>query len=189
MHTGYARPVADSQGQPPALIRPLLALVPGGVAGVATSLLQTVVPAPWSALVNAASPWLAVAFFAGAFLARDRLALYVGLATCSGEVLGYYTTAAIRGFPVSDQTIIFWLVCGAVAGPVIALLGRQWRTATPLAGFVAIGALAACFLLEAIRYGAQLHYASRAELFVAIAALLLATGALVRPSRRWPTPA
>jgi Family of unknown function (DUF6518) len=163
-------------------VLPGLAL--GSITGTATSLLQTVLGVPWSALVNSASPWLAVAFIAGALATSPVLAPGAGVAACAGEVLGYYVTAAARGFPVSSSSITFWLVSGVVGGAVLGIIGRWWRVGMTRTRLIASGALAGCFFLEALRYALVLHYTSRAALFVVVAVLVLAIGTFVRPKRQ-----
>lgn len=159
------------------------AVLLGLLTGVATSLLQGVLGVPWVALVNAASPWLAVAFIAGALVPVRGLAAGAGAATCAAEVVGYYVTAAARDFPAANTTIAFWILCGIAAGSVFAEIGRMWRSGSPRVSLTASGALGACFLLEAIRYATVLHYGSRSALFTAVAVAIPVLGLLVRASR------
>ncbi len=138
---------------------------------------------PWAALVNAASPWLAVAFVAGALVPVRGLAAVAGAATCTAEVVGYYVTAAARGFPAANATIAFWTLCGIAAGAVLAEVGRMWRSSDPRVSLAASSAPGACFLLEAIRYATVLHYGSRAARFTVVAIAIPVLGLLVRASR------
>jgi ABC-type thiamin/hydroxymethylpyrimidine transport system permease subunit len=166
------------------LMRPLaVAMMLGLSAGVATSLLQGFFTAPWSALVNAASPWLAVAFLAGALVPRPGLAALAGAVTCTAEVVGYYLTAAARDFPAAGSTIVLWIVCGIIAGPVLAEAGRLRSEGGMLVRLASSGTLGACFLLEAIRYATVLHYDSRAALFSLVAVTVVVLGVLMKPTR------
>ena len=187
LHTEYGESVTSAAHDRDRLAPfgwPLAVVVSMGLlTGAATSLLQGVLTAPWSALVNAASPWLAVAFVAGALVPRRGLAALAGAATCTSEVAGYYLTAAARDFPAAASTILFWIVCGVIAGPVLAEVGRMWRAGGFLVRLAASGALGACFLLEAIRYATVLHYDSRAALFAVVAVVLVILGVLIRPVR------
>src|ERR1700761_9222504 len=58
------------------------AVVIGAAVGVLTSFAQAWLPAPWSALANSASPWLAGGFAAGALQAPRGAAVAAGLSAC-----------------------------------------------------------------------------------------------------------
>jgi hypothetical protein len=187
VHTGYGDAVFTFDRRrdgTASLVGPIAAAVLLGlITGVATSLLQGVLPVPWVALVNAASPWLAVAFIAGALVPVRGLAAVAGAATCAAEVVGYYVTAAARDFPAANTTIAFWILCGLLGGSLFAEIGRMWRSGSPRVSLMASGALGACFLLEAVRYATVLHYGSRAALFTVVAVAIPLLGLLVRASR------
>jgi Family of unknown function (DUF6518) len=162
----------------------------GLLTGVATSLLQGVLRVPWAALVNAASPWLAVAFIAGALLPVRGLAAVAGAATCVAEVIGYCATASARGIPAASTTIAFWILCGIAGCSLLAEIGRLWRRGGPRVSLTASCALGACFLVEAIRYATVLHYGSRAALFTVVAVAIPVLGRLLvrRQGLGSPTP-
>lgn len=184
VHTGYA--VVMRSGLSPRTLSPTgtlgLAAVLGLSMGAATSLLQAVLPEPWSALVNAASPWLAVAFIAGAFASTSGIAALAGATTCAGEVIGYYLAASARGLSSSESTVLFWILCGLVGGPILAVAGRACRGGNGLTRLAAAGVLATCFFVEALRYQFVLHYGSRAALFTVIGVAVLILRGLVRPT-------
>ena len=154
--------------------------------GALTSVLQAQLNFPWLALVNSASPWLAVAFAAGAMWRGYRPAAVAGLATCVGEVAGYYLTAAIRGYQAGAGFVLFWTACGLVGGPLFGLAGCLWRGACahrPRACGVSTAAVPAAFLAEGlVGYGVRLHDLGSAILFVLIG--VLAALALGWPGRR-----
>ncbi|RKS77691.1 hypothetical protein CLV35_1385 [Motilibacter peucedani] len=152
----------------PTLLR---AAVVGLVVGAATSWAQTVLHGPWSALANAASPWVAPAFVVGVLAPTLALALPAGALLCVAEVAGYYLTAGARGFPVGAH-VSTWAVLGLVAGPVFAGAGWLCRQG-PSVGWRAVGAAAvpAILLAEAARYAVVLHYRGEAALFAVLAAV------------------
>lgn len=174
-------------------LRPaLVALVMGAAAGIATSFLQAGLDFPWLALVNAASPWLTIAFVAGALQPRLGTAVFVGLAATALEVVGYYVTADLRGFGVSAHYLVLWSLCAVIGGPVFGVAGHTWRRAAPDGLGVAL--LVAAYASEAlISYHLRLGYESAAVLFGAIALLLAAALGAHRsqhlPLARWLVPA
>lgn len=152
----------------------LMALAMGVAVGVVTSLLQANLDYPWLALVNAASPWLTTAFVAGALQSRLSAALLVGAAATMLEVVAYYVTADLRGFGVSMNYVMLWLLCAVVGGPIFGAAGNAWRRAAPAGSGGAL--LVAAYASEAVvAYHFRLGYSATAWLFGALA-LLLAVG-------------
>jgi hypothetical protein len=151
--------------------------------GSATAVLQGVLSVPWAALANAASPWLAAAFVAGVLAARHGVAAVAGAVTCVGAVLGYYLTAVLRGGSAAESTVFVWVLCGIIAGPVLGEAGQAWKRGRTLTRLLASSLLAACFLLEGLRYEVVLDYGSRAVLFGVIAAAIAVAGIVIRPPR------
>ncbi|WP_016910188.1 DUF6518 family protein [Streptomyces xiaopingdaonensis] len=101
-----------------------LALAAGLAAGALTSFGQTVLPGGWHALVNSASPWVAVAFLVGLRApGRWRGAAAAGLLSQVGLVAGYFVTAEFRGFSSGMSSVLVWIVAGVVAGPVHGAAG------------------------------------------------------------------
>jgi hypothetical protein len=139
-------------------------------------------------LVNAASPWLTVAFVAGALQSRLSTAAVVGAAATMLEVVAYYVTADVRGFGVSHTYVVLWSLCAVVGGPIFGAAGQIWRRAAPAGLGAAL--LAAAYASEAVVvYHVRLGYSSTAWLFGALALLLaLALGWHCRQYRaltRW----
>jgi Family of unknown function (DUF6518) len=100
--------------------------------------------AGWSSDVSLLSaPWLVLPFVAGATQRVPRRAALLGLACTYAALLGYglmtlspvehahFTAATIRGFFVSERSV---LVGGIVTGPLFGWFGQQWRTRRALAG-------------------------------------------------------
>jgi hypothetical protein len=158
--------------------RPLAAaaaVVIGVVVGSATSFAQARLNLPWLALANSASPWLLGGFVAGALQTRRTAAVVAGLGTCVLEVVGYYVTAAARGYPVNRGEIVFWVVCAVFGGPLFGWAGWAWWRAADRLSPLGAGLAPATFLAEAIgTYELRLHYQSTVVLYVAIGLALLA---------------
>jgi Family of unknown function (DUF6518) len=147
----------------------VLALVVGLAVGALTSILQKYLDSPWLALVNSASPWLAPAFAVGAAGRRVRDSALAGFVACAAELLGYYATAELRGFPAGDGILLFWTVCGVIGGPLFGAAGLLWREGSGRLRGLGPALLGGAFLAEAgISYGWTLHYYSSAVLFAAI---------------------
>ena len=98
----------------------------------------------WSTDISLLSaPWLVLPFVAGATQRVPRRAAVLGLACTYAALLGYglmtlspvehahLNAAAIRGFLVSERTV---LVGGVVTGPLFGWFGQQWRTRRAIAG-------------------------------------------------------
>jgi hypothetical protein len=124
----------------------VLAVAAGCAVGVATSFGQAHLDGVLNAFVNSASAWL-VAPFAVGFAVRGRgtpFAAGIGLLTCVLQVVAYYATAELRGFPASHAEIAFWAICALAGGPVFGAAGSRWRVdgaggATLGAAFIAEG--------------------------------------------------
>jgi hypothetical protein len=163
----------------------------GLVTGAVTSVLQKYLGFPWLSLVNAASPWLAPAFVAGALQRRPGVAAVAGLGTCLFELLGYYLTTAVRGYYASGGhgILLFWTACAVVGGPVFGSAGSLWRQAPARLRGLGTSVLTAAFLAEAlVAYAWRLHYWSSAVLFAVVGVVLFAVlGRRERhlPAARW----
>jgi hypothetical protein len=106
----------------------------------------------WSSDVSLLSaPWLVLPFLSGATQRLPRRAALVGLACTYAALLAYglmtlspvehahITAATVRGFVVSERTV---LVGGIVTGPLFGWFGQQWRTRRAITGaLVTAGAL------------------------------------------------
>lgn len=96
---------------------------------------QTVSPDALAPLFNSAAPVVAIA---AAALAGRRPWQAVALAAVAGPatMVGYYGTAALRGFDVSSTWVIFWCTAGvavgaAMGGAVWLLRSRAGRAPAP----------------------------------------------------------
>jgi hypothetical protein len=159
-------------------IRPSLALLMGlalgAAVGVATSFAQAGLSGNWAALANAASPWLVAPLIAGALPASRKWAITAGLLACAMEVAGYYIATPLRGFPINESEIVFWLACAVFGGPAFGWAGWASRRGTVRERPVGAAMLPAAFFGEAIgAYAIRLHYRGDAILFGVIGLLLL----------------
>jgi hypothetical protein len=164
----------------------LVAVVVGLIVGVSTSVLQTYLDRPWASLVNAASPWLAPAFLLGLLVPRLRAAVVGGLVVCLSELVGYYVTAELRGFPAGSSLLVFWGACAVIGGPIFGGAGWAARHGPERFAGLAAATLPAAFLAEAVMaYAIRLGYDSSAVLFGAIGIVLAVVLALRsgRPAR------
>jgi hypothetical protein len=151
------------------LIRMAAILVVGLGVGIATSLLQPELRAPWLSLANAASPWLTPMFFLGAFRRRPWGAALVGATTGLLELLGFFAIAAVRGDASAHSLVLFWVACALLGGPIFGLAGwLWWRGPRVLSAFGGALLPAAFFAEAAVIYGWRLHYLPSAILFVAV---------------------
>ncbi|GAA1664018.1 DUF6518 family protein [Fodinicola feengrottensis] len=114
------------------LLRSAIAVVIGLLLGIATSLLQTVLPAAVSPLANSGAPWaLAGILVAYLFRRTGWEAVALGVFVLAGEVAGYYLTTVLRGFDVSFAAIGFWLVAAVVFGAIGGLAAGLLRGESP----------------------------------------------------------
>jgi hypothetical protein len=176
LNTGEAvRPRPTRSGTGGGAVAGLGAAVAIGLAiGVVTSFAQAWLAAPWSALANSASPWLAGGFAAGALQARRGTAVTAGLSACVLEVVSYYVASVARGFSVSHVSIIFWTVCALAGGPLFGLAGWACRHGTGRARAIGAAFLPGTFIAEALgAYLPRLHYGVDAALYLVIGAVLL----------------
>jgi hypothetical protein len=181
MSTRYSAP-ALTRDRPNTAVAATAAAAIGIVVGIVTSFAQAQLHTPWAALANSASPWLLGGFAAGALQTRRIAAVVAGLGTCVLEVVGYYVTAAARGYPVNRGEIVFWVVSAVFGGPLFGWAGWTWWRAADRFRPWGAGLAPATFLAEAIgTYELRLHYQSTVVLYVAIGLVLLAVVTL--PSR------
>lgn len=167
-----------------------LRLAAAAVAGVAvgslTSFGQTHLEGTLNPLVNSASAWLVVPFLVGALMRSPPWGALAGVLACSLQVVGYYVTSDLRGFPVNTSIVVFWTVCAIVGGPLFGAGGHLWRDGRDRLAGPASTLLPAVFLAEGIwLYGIVLGYVGSAVLWSAIGAALALV--LTRRSRalRW----
>ncbi|WP_091729836.1 DUF6518 family protein [Nocardioides scoriae] len=100
-------------------------LVVAGLAGAATSLLQTVLPAAVASFANSAGSWCLVAWLLARPAGSAPRGAAVAVLALVALVAGYYAVAHLRGFSVSPGSVGFWLVAAATVGPVLGV-GAVW---------------------------------------------------------------
>jgi hypothetical protein len=146
-----------------------IVMIVGLGVGCATSFGQTHLSLPWHSLVNSASPWLVAAFAMGAVQRRAGPAVAAGTAVMVLELVGYYGTSHLRGFPVGSSILVFWAACAVVGGPIFGVGGWAWRRGPERYSPLGAALVPAAFVGEGlVAYGAYLHYTTSAVLFVAI---------------------
>jgi hypothetical protein len=73
---------------------------------------------------------------------------------------GYLLATELRGLSMSSTFVLFWLVCGALGGPILGLAGSWLRHDTAWRAALAVAALAGLLLGEAV-YGLTVVAACR----------------------------
>jgi hypothetical protein len=162
----------------------VLTLIAGLATGALTSFGQSHLNGTLGPFVNSVSAWLIVPFLLGTLMRTPRGAAAAGLTAALLQLVGYYVTARLRGYPAGGSIIVFWTACAVLGGPLFGLAahlgwrgGRRWRG-------IGLAALAAVFLAEGV--WAYLHEQRRygaAGLWIGIAlglALLIPRGRELR---------
>jgi Family of unknown function (DUF6518) len=171
----------------PIWLRAALVVAVGLAVGALTSFGQTYLGGALNAFVNSASAWLVAPFFLGAVMPTRRTAAAAGLTAALAQLLGYYATAHLRGYPTGGAIVAFWSACALMGGPLFGAGGHLWRNGGGLR-FAGLGAalLPAAFLAEGLWvYLHELHYYATAALWIGIGlalAVLLPSGLI---QRRW----
>ncbi len=141
--------------------------------GSLTSFGQSHLEGTLNPLVNSASAWLVVPFLVGALMRSPSSGALAGVLACSLQVVGYFVTSELRGFPASSSYVVFWMVCAIVGGPVFGAGGQLWRGGRERLTGPASTLLPAVFLAEGIWvYGTVLGDAGSAVLWLAIGVAL-----------------
>ncbi|HEX3804990.1 MAG TPA: DUF6518 family protein [Solirubrobacteraceae bacterium] len=164
--------------------RGALTVTAGLAVGVLTSFGQTYLNGTLGPFVNSVSAWLIAPFLLGLLMRTPRGGAAAGLAAALLQLLSYYVTAHLRGYPAGGTIVVFWAVCAVLGGPLFgfaAYVGR--RGARPWHG-IGLSALSAVFLAEGIwTYVHELHSYGAAGIWVGIAlgiALLIPRGRELR---------
>jgi Family of unknown function (DUF6518) len=160
-----------------------VAVLAGAAVGVATNLLQGVLPGSFNSLANAGSVWVVAAFVAGALIVVPRrLAAVAGACTQVGAVVGYYGYAGLGRGGVGDLSApTVWLVLGLVAGPIFGLAGSWWRRGSMRERVIGAGVLGAVFCMDGLWHLVVLDYYESGWGFLAFGAVIpIALG------RSWP---
>lgn len=160
-------------------LRLVAAAAAGVVVGSLTSFGQTHLEGTLNPLVNSASAWLVVPFLVGALMRSPSSGALAGVLACSLQVVGYFVTSELRGFPASSSYVVFWTACAVVGGPLLGAGGQLWRSGHERLARPASTLLPAVFLAEGIwLYGIVLGY-------VGSTVLWLATGAALALALTW----
>ena len=155
-------------------LRVAVVVATGLAVGALTSVGQKYLDGSLNAFVNSASAWLIAPLVVGSFMATRRGAVAAGLAVCSLQLVGYYATAALRGYSADGGILLFWAVCALVGGPLFGAAGHLWRTGGPRIRGLGATALPAAFLAEGLWiYLHELHYGVTGALWIAIGLVLL----------------
>lgn len=153
----------------PATFGVVAAALVGVAVGILTSVGQGYLPLTLNPLVNSASAWLVAPFVIGVIMPTWRTAAFTGLVACLTQLVGYYVTANVRGFPAGDGIVLFWTVCGLVGGPVFGAAGHLWRAGpTWLRGLGGVTLPSAFFAEGLWIYLVELHSPPRTALWLAI---------------------
>jgi hypothetical protein len=87
--------------------------------GAVTSYLQTVLPHVLAPLANSAGSWCAVAFLLALRSRRVVEGAATGALALFALVSGYYVSAHLRGFGVSEASVAFWCAAAMTVGPAL----------------------------------------------------------------------
>ncbi|MFJ5226689.1 DUF6518 family protein [Streptomyces sp. NPDC088400] len=153
------------------------ALGGGLVLGVLTNLAQGWLHTPWDQIPNSGAVWSAVAFVAGALLARwasPHVVAVTGLLAEVGLVVGYYGYAEFGRGGMGDFAYpLVWLTLACVAGPLLGVAGSWWRRGhTARRRVIGLASLAGVFGMEGIHYAWVLHYTTQAWTCLAVVLLV-----------------
>jgi hypothetical protein len=166
--------------------RAAVVLATGLAVGALTSVGQTHLSGALNAFVNSASAWLVAPFLLGRSMTTRRGAAATGLAVALAQLVGYYLTAHLRGYPAGGAIVLFWGACALVGGPLFGAGGHLWRTGKPSVSGIGATLLPASFLSEGLWvYLRELHYYATAALWIAVGTTLAITLPTGLRQRRW----
>ena len=160
----------------------------GLAVGALTSFGQTYLGGTLNAFVNSASAWLIAPFLLGRLMSTRGGAAAAGLAVALNQLVGYYLTAHLRGYPPGGAIVLFWVACALMGGPLFGAGGHLSRYGTLQTAGLGSMLLPASFLAEGLWvYLHQLRYDATAALWVGIGlALCLLIPADLRECRWLP---
>lgn len=153
-----------------------LAVLGGSAIGVATNVLQGVLPGGYNSIANSGSVWVVGAFVAGAL--STRLAPLLGLLTQAFAVVGYYAYAELVRDGMGDwHAPGVWLGLAFVAGPIFGLAGTWWRRGAGRRPILGAGMLGGVFGMDGLWHLTVLNYVDTGIAFcVAGVVITLALG-------------
>ncbi|GIH20853.1 DUF6518 family protein [Rugosimonospora africana] len=154
-----------------------IAAVAGLAVGGVTLLMQGTLPGVLNHLGNSGAVWSLAAFGAGALLpVRGARAALAGTLLLAFAVVGYYgSTTLFLHDDVNGDTLrgpAVWICVAAVAGPIFGTAGALFRGGKPTHRAVALGAIGAVFLAEALYLGVVLHQAGETALMAGLGVLM-----------------
>jgi hypothetical protein len=151
----------------------------GLVVGVATSLLQGVLPRSSDFVANSGAVWVVIAFVLASWSARRiPIAVAAGLVSLAGEVVGYYAIASpVRHVATSSSERLLWGAAAVVIGPLVGLAALRARTGRPGQRVAAAAAVCGVVAGEGVYALESLSYPTQGgiEIATGAAALLLVT--------------
>jgi hypothetical protein len=125
----------------------------GILIGIATQLLQGILPGALNWIANALSGWLLAAYLFGSRMPTPRVAAGGSLIMLMAALTAYYATVAVRfGYGTNGPILLFWGLGSIAGGLVFGSAGWWWRHGEPRARAAAIGLLAALFVAEGIYF-------------------------------------
>jgi hypothetical protein len=168
----------------PLALRATATVTSGLAVGVLTALGQRELRGLLEPFVNSVSAWLVVPFLLGTLMQTRLGAGAAGLAAAMLQLLGFYVTARLRGFPESAEMIAFWTACGVIGGPLFGIAAHlEWRGRRSWRG-IGLAALAGVFFAEGVwTYIEQQHRWGLGGVWVVVAlglALLIPRGRALR---------
>jgi hypothetical protein len=186
--------VSTTTPQPPSVLGwwrgpvPVLVVgLAGGLAvGIATQILQGVLPGNWNVLANSGVAWAIGAFLLGMLLWSDVTAAVAGgLAMAVAAISYYWAVEWFEGIESDGTGARIWAAAGLVAGPFFGVAGR-WFRARPGWRWLALAPVAGILLGEGVHL---IWFVDRDELrpagvFELVLAALVAAWCLWRDRRR-----
>jgi hypothetical protein len=121
----------------------------GILLGIATQLLQGILPGALNWIANALSGWLLAAYLFGSRMPTPRVAAAASVVMLMAALAAYYATVQVRfGYGTNGTTLLFWGIGSVAGGLVFGSAGWWWRHGGPRARAAAVGLLAALFVAE-----------------------------------------
>ena len=121
----------------------------GILLGIATQLLQDILPGALAWIANALSGWLLAAYLFGSRMPTPWVAAAASTAMLIAALVGYYATVQVRfGYGTNGPILLFWGLGSIAGGLVFGSAGWWWRHGRPRARAAATGLLAALFVAE-----------------------------------------
>jgi Family of unknown function (DUF6518) len=130
-------------------IRFAIAVTIGLAGGALTQWSILHLPYTLEPLSNSAAPWVVVAFALALSARSIGESLLLAVTSLIALVMGFYLAEALRGWPVSQHQVEFWIVTSVLMGPLIGLAAGWFRRAGRTAGALGAGILGGLLVGEA----------------------------------------